>query len=77
MAAQSSDELVLYPALDATAQKFITQDGPTAIAIADWSGDGIDDLLLPGFNTETISLYLGDGAGGVRQAPSVETSGLP
>jgi hypothetical protein len=64
IAAQSSDQLVLHDRVEtvpaprpepvAPSLVVMTQASPTAVAIGDWTGDGIDDYVLPGFNTESV-----------------------
>jgi hypothetical protein len=75
IAAQTSSELVLYEDLDAAPLQLTTQASPTAVRVGDWSGDGVADFLVPGFNTESVSLHIGDGAGGAEFAPGVPVAG--
>ncbi|HLU38602.1 MAG TPA: FG-GAP-like repeat-containing protein [Planctomycetota bacterium] len=51
--------------------------GETAIAAADANGDGIADLFVGCFNSGTVTLLLGDGAGGFTLSSSVPVTGNP
>jgi uncharacterized protein (TIGR03437 family) len=44
-------------------------DAPWAIASADFNGDGALDLALANFNSDNVSVLLGDGHGAFRPAP--------
>ncbi len=45
---------------------------PDAIAVGDLNGDGIPDLVIANFNTNTVSIYLATSAG-VYGAPTIKT----
>ncbi|MEP0546138.1 MAG: FG-GAP-like repeat-containing protein [Rhodothermales bacterium] len=52
-------------------------DGETACAAADANGDGITDLFVGAVNSGEIVLLLGDGAGGLAVAATVEAETSP
>ncbi len=76
VASQTSSELRLFRTIAHEPLVLVTQDSPTAVRIADWNGDGIRDIALPGFNVESVSLFWGSGAL-VDRAPSLAVGGLP
>lgn len=43
---------------------------PTALAVADWSGDGALDLVFTTTDSFIVGSYVGDGAGGFAAGPS-------
>jgi hypothetical protein len=76
VACQGSSELWLYRSIPYEPLILVTQEWPTAVRIADWTGDGIPDFVLPGWNTESLSLFAGSGAL-ADHAPAIDVSGDP
>jgi hypothetical protein len=56
---------------------FATGSGPSAVASADFNGDGIPDLVVVNGNDDTISILLGDGAGGFVAGNTYATPSSP
>ncbi|MEO0423570.1 MAG: FG-GAP-like repeat-containing protein [Pseudomonadota bacterium] len=48
---------------------------PTSVAVADLNGDGADDLVVADLSLDTVSVFLGDGAGGLGSPTSVSVCG--
>ena len=51
--------------------------GPWGLAIGDFNGDGIQDLAIPNSLTSTVSIRLGDGAGGFSGTLNVSVGATP
>ena len=47
---------------------FAVAGSPFSVAVADFNGDGIQDLVTPNWSSNTISVLLGNGAGGFTPA---------
>jgi hypothetical protein len=45
-------------------------DGPLSCATGDFNSDGKLDLVTPNYNADTVTVLLGDGAGGFAPAPA-------
>jgi hypothetical protein len=56
---------------------FDTGSGPTAVALADFNGDGIADLVTADSGSSTISVLLGKGDGTFGAARSFPTGSCP
>src|SRR5207253_2884043 len=56
---------------------FDTGSGPAAVALADFNGDGIPDLVTADSGSSTISVLLGKGDGTFGPARSFPTGNLP
>src|SRR2546426_310034 len=77
--------LMLLRAGPATAQgfsvgvrlDFATGSGPVSVAIGDLNGDGKPDLAVANINSATVSVLLGNGAGGVGAKPDFATAAGP
>src|SRR5438093_1237834 len=44
--------------------------GPSCVAVGDFNGDGIPDLVVANYNSRTVSVFLGNGDGTVQAARS-------
>jgi hypothetical protein len=51
--------------------------GPYTVAIGDFNGDGKQDLATANLNVNTVSVRLGDGAGGFSGTTNVNVGSLP
>ncbi len=56
-------------------QSLTAQQAPLAITTADFNGDGFADIAIASSQTESIAIYLGNGAGGFTAAGTVSTPG--
>lgn len=57
----------------ASLQALAAQQAPLAIATADFNGDGFADIAIASSQSESIAIYLGNGAGGFTAAGTVST----
>ncbi len=48
---------------------FVVGTSPQYIAVGDFNGDGIQDLVTPNFGSSTVTVLLGNGAGGFAPSP--------
>ncbi|MGD1072736.1 MAG: FG-GAP-like repeat-containing protein [Bryobacteraceae bacterium] len=53
----------------ANGSPFAVGSGPDSIAVADFNGDGVPDLVTANYNDHNLTVLLGDGAGGFTPAP--------
>jgi len=49
---------------------FAAGSNPQSLVVGDFNGDGKSDLAVANFNTNTVTVLLGNGAGGFAAAPS-------
>jgi hypothetical protein len=56
---------------------FAITDGSSGIVSADFNLDGRPDLAAPNFDTDTVSILLGNGLGGFTAAPSLTAGDSP
>ncbi|MDQ3749603.1 MAG: VCBS repeat-containing protein [Acidobacteriota bacterium] len=63
--------------LSFTATNFSVGGNPYSVTIGDFNGDGRLDLATTNANTETVSVLLGDGAGGFSAATNFPVGGIP
>src|SRR5262249_53752260 len=52
-------------------------DEPFSVAVGDFNGDGRQDLAVANANSGSVSIRLGDGAGGFSPAPDVAAGSFP
>src|SRR5437764_10787961 len=50
---------------------------PTALATADFNGDGVADVAVAGLGAERVVILFGDGRGGFRLGPSIPCGASP
>ncbi|MEQ8970114.1 MAG: VCBS repeat-containing protein [Coleofasciculus sp. C1-SOL-03] len=58
-------------------KKFSTGDGPTAVGVGDYNGDGHLDLAVVNRLANNVAILLGDGTGNFGTAPSLNVGTLP
>jgi hypothetical protein len=56
---QTSSQVRFWPTTDHEPLVLSAQDSPTALRGGDWNEDGLPDYTVPGFNTESVSLFTG------------------
>src|SRR2546422_4768977 len=56
---------------------FATGSGPISVAIGDLNGDGRPDLAVANLNSSTVSVLLGNGAGGFGAKSDFTTGASP
>src|SRR5215467_13450791 len=59
------------------ARSFATDSNPIAIAVADFNGDGRQDLAVANYLSNTVSVLLGNGDGTFQPAQSFATDSSP
>ena len=50
---------------------------PFSVATGDFNGDGVPDLAVANFNSNTVSVLLGNGDGGFQAARNFAAGGTP
>lgn len=73
---QTSSQVRIWRSLDQQPLVLAAQDSPTAIRLGDWNQDKLPDFAIPGFNTESVSLFVG-GKALAESAPFVPVDSLP
>src|SRR5215471_10582327 len=72
--------LLITPALAQTVSfdrnDWPVDNGPAAVAVADFNGDGIPDIATANFNTDSVSVLLGNGDGSFQPAINSGTNGV-
>src|SRR5438874_6702986 len=56
---------------------FAVEAHPTFVAVGDFNGDRVQDLAVTNFDSNTISVLLGNGDGTFRAAPTVAAGASP
>ncbi|TMH84044.1 MAG: VCBS repeat-containing protein, partial [Betaproteobacteria bacterium] len=56
---------------------FAVEAHPTFVAVGDFNGDRVQDLAVTNFDSNTISVLLGNGDGTFRAAPTVAAGANP
>src|SRR5215469_11365498 len=73
--------LLITPALAQTVSfdrnDWPVDNGPAAVVVADFNGDGIPDIATANFNTDTVSVLLGNGDGSFQPAINSSTNDVP
>src|SRR5215471_8715365 len=73
--------LLITPALAQTVSfdrnDWPVDNGPAAVVVADFNGDGIPDIATANFNTDTVSVLLGNGDGSFQPAINTVTHDVP
>src|SRR5262249_58346114 len=75
------------PQVEALAERFLPSfthapdvpvgDAPRSVAVGDFNGDGKPDLAAANAHNNTVSIRLGDGAGGFAAVPDVAVGDHP
>ena len=73
---QTSSQVRIWRSLDQSPLELAAQDSPTAIRLGDWNEDKLPDFAIPGFNTESVSLFVG-GKALAESAPFAPVDSLP
>src|SRR5438128_1433983 len=50
---------------------------PISVAVGDFNGDGVPDLAVANFGSNTVSVLLGNGDGTFRPAPTISMGSSP
>src|SRR2546425_3741899 len=60
-----------------TAATYAVGSSPISVAVADFNGDGISDLAVANFNSNTVSILLGNGDSTFQAARSYPAGNQP
>src|SRR6266704_2040644 len=71
-----------FPALAQTVsfnarRDFVVETNPISVAVGDFNGDGVQDLAVANFGSNTVSVLLGNGDGTFRSALTVAAGAGP
>jgi len=73
---QTSSQVRVWRTIDQEPLLLTAQDSPTAIRVGDFTEDGLLDFAVPGFNTESVSIFQG-GKVLAESAPFATVDSLP